>query len=68
MCPKEPDILIGLLESVDLLALLQQELSWIHFFLLKTIIPFGFNERIEIPHPIPFAFQFNDYAATLQTC
>ena len=32
---------------------------------LKTITPFGINERREMPPPILFALQFRDQAANL---
>ena len=52
---------MGLLDRVDILALLQREQYWIKK--IKTIAPFGLNKRREIPPPIPFALQFSDQAA-----
>lgn len=57
------DTFMGLLDRVDILALLQREQYWIKK--LKTIAPFGLNKRREIPPPIPFALQFSDQAADI---
>ena len=58
---KIPDTFMGLLDRVDILALLERD--WIKK--LKTIAPFGLNKKIEIPPPIPFALQFNDQTADI---
>ena len=60
---KIPDTFKGLLNRVDILALLQRKQYWIKK--LKTIAPFGLHKRREIPPPIPFALQFSDQAADI---
>ena len=54
---------MGLLDRVDILALLQREQYWIKK--LKTIAPFRLNKRREIPPPVPFALQFSDQATDI---
>ena len=60
---KIPDTFMGLLDRVDILALLQREQYWIK--ILKTIAPFGLNKRREIHPHIPLALQFGDQAADI---
>ena len=61
---KIPNTIMGLLDRVNILALLQREQYWIKKN-LKTIAPFGLNERREIPPPIPFALHFSDQAGAI---
>ena len=60
---KIPDTFMGLLDRVDILALLQREQYWIKK--LNIIAPFGLNKRREIPHPFPLDRQLSDQAADI---